>query len=154
MNVTAEQLEKVRQWAAEGIDLNGIQKNLAAECGVHMRYMEVRFLLLDNGIEIGTPAPAEKPQPAPQPEAPAPAPQQAAMTPPAASAAGKPSVTIDELTIPGTLLSGKVSFPSGTTGAWQIDQMGRFAWSELNGTPTQEELQAFQMELTMMLQRR
>ena len=62
--VTAEQLEAVRQWAGEGVDLNGIQKRLAAECGVHMTYMDVRFLLLDHGIEIATasaPAPEKKP---------------------------------------------------------------------------------------------
>ena len=52
--VTAEQLEMVRQWAAEGVDLNGIQKSLAGEFGVHMTYMDVRFLLLDYGIEIAT----------------------------------------------------------------------------------------------------
>ena len=45
--VTAEQLDMVRAWAAAGVDLNGIQKSLAAECGVHMTYMDVRFLLLD-----------------------------------------------------------------------------------------------------------
>ena len=53
----------VRQWAATGVDLNGIQKNLAAECGVHMTYMDVRFLLLDHGIEIAVPSAAPAPEP-------------------------------------------------------------------------------------------
>ena len=147
--VTAEQLEMVRQWAAEGVDLNGIQKRLASECGVHMMYMDVRFLLLDHGIEIATaaaPAPVKKEEPA----APAPEPVQPA---PAPGVAGKPVVTLDELMLPGALISGKVSFPSGTHGAWQIDQFGRFAWNDLSGQPTQEELQAFQMELQMILSR-
>ena len=143
--VTAEQLEMVRQWASLGVDLNGIQKNLAAECGVHMTYMDVRFLLLDHGIEIATaaaPVEEKKPEPAPEPES---APQPAAD--------GKLVVTLDELTLPGTLISGKVTFASGTRGGWQIDQLGRFAWNALEGQPTPEELQAFQMELTQILSR-
>lgn len=146
--VTAEQLEMVRRWAAEGVDLNGIQKRLAGECGVHMMYMDVRFLLLDHGIEIASaaaPAAEKKPEPA----TPAPAAKEA----PQPEATGKPVVTLDELTLPGTLISGKVSFASGTTGAWQIDQLGRFAWSSLSGQPTTEELQAFQQELTQLLSR-
>ena len=143
--VTAEQLEMVRQWASLGVDLNGIQKNLAAECGVHMTYMDVRFLLLDHGIEIATaavPVEEKKPEPAPEPES---APQPAAD--------GQLVVTLDELTLPGTLISGKVAFASGTRGGWQIDQLGRFAWNALEGQPTPEELQAFQMELTKLLSR-
>ena len=143
--VTAEQLEMVRAWAAAGVDLNGIQKNLAAECGVHMTYMDVRFLLLDHGIEIAVPsaAPAAVPaEPVSQPEA-----------EPVAGQVGKPVVTLDELMLPGTLISGKVQFSSGTKGGWQIDQMGRFAWNSLEGQPTPEELQAFQFELTQILSR-
>lgn len=148
--VTAEQLEMVRQWAGEGVDLNGIQKRLAAECGVHMTYMDVRFLLLDHGIEIATaaaPAPAGKSE---EPAAPAPAPAEPV---PAAGQGGKLVVTLDELTLPGTLISGKVQFASGTKGGWQIDQLGRFAWNDLQGQPTPEELQAFQVELTQILSR-
>lgn len=144
--VTAEQLEMVRLWAAEGVDLNGIQKRLAGECGVHMTYMDVRFLLLDHGIEIATALPvAEKSEPAAEEVRPEEI--------PALSVEGKPVVTLDELTLPGTLVSGKVSFASGTNGAWQIDQFGRFAWSELNGQPTPEELQMLQQELTRLLSR-
>lgn len=149
--VTAEQLEMVRIWASEGVDLNGIQKKLVTECGVHLTYMDVRFLLLDNGIEIASAAPAPKKETPKAPE-PAPEPQQPAAPAPGA-APGKPKVTLDDLQLPGALISGKVEFPSGTRGAWMIDQMGRFAWNDLSGTPTQEELQAFQFELTQLLSR-
>ena len=142
--VTAEQLEMVRVWASEGTDLNGIQKKLVAECGVHLTYMDVRFLLLDNGIEIAT-------APAPKKETPAPA--EPASAPAESAAPAKLKVTLDDVQLPGALISGKVEFPSGTRGAWMIDQMGRFAWNDLSGTPTQEELQAFQTELTQMLSR-
>lgn len=146
--VTAEQLEQVRQWASEGMDLNGIQKRLASECGVHMTYMDVRFLLLDHGIEIATAAPAEEKK-----EEPAPAPVEETEPVPAPGAGGKPVVTLDELMLPGALISGKVQFASGTRGGWQIDQFGRFAWNDLQGQPTPEELQAFQLELQQILSR-
>ncbi|MBR1979193.1 MAG: hypothetical protein IJ985_06825 [Akkermansia sp.] len=149
--LSPEQLDMVRRWAAQGVDLNGIQKNLVAECGVHMTYMDVRFLLLDYGIEIAK-APAPAPAPAPQPAAPAPAAEES-VAEPTPTMGGKPEVTLDELQIPGTLLSGKAIFPSGVKGAWQIDQMGRFGWSELSGKPSTAELQAFQFELTQLLSR-
>ena len=152
--VSAEQLELVRQWAAAGVDLNGIQKNLAAECGVHMTYMDVRFLLLDHGIEIAVPSAAPAPEPeAPAPQAPAEPVESAPAPVPGAGQVGKPVVTLDELMLPGTLISGKVQFSSGTKGGWQIDQLGRFAWNDLEGQPTPEELQAFQFELTQILSR-
>lgn len=146
--LSPEQLDMVRQWAALGVDLNGIQKNLVAECGVHMTYMDVRFLLLDHGIEIAKPVEAV---PEPKKEEPAPAAAAQEMPGMPAPAGGKPEVTLDELQIPGTLLSGKAVFPSGVKGAWQIDQMGRFGWSELSGKPSPAELQAFQFELTQLL---
>lgn len=140
--ISPEQLEMVRAWAAQGIDLNGIQKNLVSECGLHLTFMDVRFLLLDNGIEIAT---APESAPAPKEEAPAPE--------PAPAADGKPVVTLDELYLPGALVSGKVVFPSGTRCAWQIDRMGCFGWIEQTATPTPEELQAFQFELTGLLRK-
>ena len=151
--VTAEQLEMVRAWAAAGVDLNGIQKNLAAECGVHMTYMDVRFLLLDYGIEIAVPSAAPAPEPAAPAAQPAVEPVEAVPAPAPAGPVGKPVVTLDELMLPGTLISGKVQFSSGTKGGWQIDQLGRFAWNSLEGQPTPEELQAFQFELTQILSR-
>ena len=140
--ISAEQLDKVRAWAAQGIDLNGIQKNLAAECGVHMTYMDVRFLLLDHGIEIAT-----APEPAPAPETPA-----AEVAAPAEEAPAAVQVTLDELQLPGALVSGKVLFPSGTRCSWMIDRMGALSWLEKNGEPTPEELRAFQTELMQKLQ--
>ena len=151
--VTAEQLDMVRAWAAAGVDLNGIQKNLAAECGVHMTYMDVRFLLLDYGIEIAVPSAAPAPEPAEPAAQPAVEPVEAVPAPAPEGPVGKPVVTLDELMLPGTLISGKVQFSSGTKGGWQIDQLGRFAWNSLEGQPTPEELQAFQFELTQILSR-
>ena len=143
--VTDEVLDQVRQWAAAGVDLNGIQKKLQTECGLHLTYMEVRFLLLDHGIEIAT-----EPEPVQQP-----AEEESAAEPSADDAApaepGRPKVTLDELQLPGALISGKVDFPGGVSGEWYIDHMGRFGWRELSGSPSPVEMQDFQEELTKLL---
>ena len=149
--LTDDQLEQVRLWASQGIDLNGIQKNLVAHCGVHLTYMEVRFLLLDHGIEIAQAAP----EPTPAPQA-APSPQAQQQPTPAADSAAEPrpvvpTMTLDDIQIPGTLLSGKCEFPSGTKVAWQIDQMGQLACSKVCGDMTPEEQQAFVFELRQIL---
>ena len=147
--IDKEQLECVRAWAAQGVDLNGIQKKLREECGVHLTYMEVRFLLLDHGIEIAMESESAPEADAPQPD----------MAPDVPSDVedgannGKVRVTVDDLQLPGTLISGKAEFPGGASGAWQIDQLGRFGWSQLTGRPSPQEMQDFQQELTSMLSR-
>lgn len=138
--ITDETLDQVRQWAADGVDLNGIQKKLQTECGLHLTYMDVRFLLLDHGIEIASPAEAESAPSEPTEE-----------SRHESSTNGRPKVTLDDLTLPGTIFSGKVEFPGGTSGSWLIDQMGRFGWRELNGNPSPEEMSAFQQELSNVL---
>lgn len=141
--VNDEQLEMVRRWAAEGVDLNGIQKRLQGECGVHLTYMDVRFLLLDHGIEIATQAAPAATKTEETPEAPV----------EETTAKAGVQVTLDDLQLPGTIFSGKASFPGGAHGAWLIDQMGRFGWSELNGQPSPEEMAEFEKALTALLSR-
>lgn len=141
--VTEAALEQVRQWAAEGVDLNGIQKRLQTECGIHLTYMDVRFMLLDHNIEIATEAKAEEPAPT------APAVEVAAPK----AAVNKVRVSLDDLQLPGTLISGKAEFPGGAHGAWMLDQMGRFGWSELSGQPSPDEMREFERELTALLGR-
>lgn len=152
--VTPEQLDAVRLWASQGVDLNGIQKNLVTECGIHLTYMEVRFLLLDYGIEIAQPQAAPAPQPTPQAAPPTPAPEPApaaAAAPMAGAAPVRPKMEFDDIQIPGTILSGKCSFPSGTKVGWQIDTMGQLNCTQLSGTMTPEEQQAFVFELRQVL---
>ncbi len=153
MSITPEVIESIRTWAAQGIDLNGIQKNLT-EAGVSIRFMDLRFLLLDHAIEIAeiaasTPAPAEEQVPVSQEATPVPATPTA--TPPASTTAAMVKVSLDELQIPGTMLSGKALFTSGIRGAWSFDATGAFSWNDLSGRPTETELQAFQHELNIIL---
>jgi hypothetical protein len=88
---------------------------------------------------------AEIVMPAPEP---APAPAADPMT---GAAPVKPTMSLDDIQIPGTILSGKCEFPSGTKVAWQIDQMGQLNCTQLSGTMTPEEQNAFVFELRQIL---
>src|SRR5438105_748535 len=137
MNLDEAQRKKVAEWIAQGLKLSDIQTRLASELGVTMTYMDVRLLVDDLKL---TPKDVERPKPAqsaltsagaPTPAGPtggrAPAgagPPAAAGSKPAAPSpggAGGVSVTVDEIAIPGTLVSGKVTFSDGNTAAWHMD---------------------------------
>lgn len=87
MKLSPEQEQALRQWASEGASLSDIQSRLASEFDLHPSYMDVRFLVLDLGVDL-----AERPKPNPtdlnapssragasdfasQPQSPAPTPQ-------------------------------------------------------------------------------
>ncbi len=75
MTLTPAQEQALRQWAAEGASLSDLQARLVSEFDLHPSYMDVRFLVLDLGIQL-----AERPKPNPTdlmaaaPAKPAPAP--------------------------------------------------------------------------------
>ncbi len=141
-NITPEQTDLLRQWAAEGLDLNQIQKKINQEFGISITYMDTRFLLMDLGIDLVQPkqedTTADSMPVSPLGGAPA-------------SRLGATHVTIDEITPPHALLCGKVTFKSGCTGTWCIDKMGRIDWAPISGEPTDEDMQAFQTELQKVL---
>ncbi len=143
--MSEEQLDAVRTWAADGKDLNEIQKMLQREFKLHLTYMEVRFLLLDCGISLVSDtrnaADGRKTEP-----------DEKRAIPPAEKP-GEVRVELDDLQLPGTLVSGKAYFPSGAQGAWQVDEFGRLGWSSLSGSPTPDEMQLFRRKLTATLRR-
>ncbi len=143
--LSEEQVDAVKAWAAGGKDLNEIQKMLRGEFKLHLTYMEVRFLLLDCGISL-----VSDTRTAPNDRKTAPDEKQQQ---PSATKPGEVSVELDDLQLPGTLVSGKAYFPSGAQGAWQVDEFGRLGWSSLSGSPTPDELQLFRQKLTAMLRR-
>ena len=63
---------------------------------------------------------------------------------------GRTTVTIDQLARPGFLATGGVSFGSGASGNWCLDQMGRLMFEKLEGKPDRQDLQEFQLELQRM----
>ncbi len=75
-------------------------RQLKEEFGHTLTYMDTRFLILDLGIEL-----IEEPKPAEKKEEEKPAPEPT----------GTVVVTMDTLTLPGALVSGKVTFSDGET---------------------------------------
>ena len=167
--------DEIKQFIAdrtrEGNNLSKIQ-DMLAEQGVKMTFMELR--LIASEIETSfwqksepapEPAPEEKKAaaaPAPEneegfpgedasdripPEEPAPAasPEDGGDAAPAQR--GRTSVTVDQLQRPGFLATGTVTFGSGASGNWCLDQMGRVMFEKLNGKPDRMDIQEFQMEL-------
>ena len=158
----------------EGHNLSKIQ-DMLAEQGVKMTFMELR--LIASEIETSFWQKSEpQPEPAPEAEKPAQAaaPAEEADELPADDAAagqlppdetapadapaddgktaprGRTTVTIDQLARPGFLATGGVSFGSGASGNWLLDQMGRLMFEKLEGKPDRQDLQEFQLELQRM----
>lgn len=159
MNLDEAQRQKVAEWIAQGLKLSDIQNRLAAELGLRLTYMEVRLLVDDMKL---TPKDAEPPQAAapvlPSPTAPPAAGKRppedrarlgAPMPPPAPGGPGGVSVTVDDLTRPGAVVSGKVTFSDGNTAAWQIDQTGQLGLipTKTGYRPPASDVQPFQMAL-------
>ena len=154
MKLDDAQKQKVSGWIEEGLKLSEIQDKLNSEFGLRMTYMEVRFLIDDLGVKL-----KDKPVEAPAPP-PAAAPTGGAApagVPPAGAPTldedgligGGVSVTVDQVTRPGSLVSGKVKFSDGKAADWYLDQMGRLglAPKEMGYKPSQEDLMEFQTEL-------
>jgi hypothetical protein len=163
MNLTDAQKSKVSEWIAAGCKLAEIQTRLTSELGLKLTYMEVRFLVDDLKLVPKDPEPV-KPVVLPAPEKPASA------GPPGTAAAplkkGGPveepevmpagiSVTVDQVTRPGALVSGKVTFSDGALADWYLDQMGRLGVvPKVQGyKPSQSDVQEFQMALQNELAR-
>jgi hypothetical protein len=139
--LTPEQIESLKQLAAKGATMSDLQRHLKEDFGHTLTYMDTRFLILDLGIElIEETKPVEKKE---EDEKPAP------------QATGTVSVTMDTLTLPGALVSGKVTFSDGETAIWMLDQTGRPGLDpDTPGyRPSQEDVMEFQVQLRGLLQK-
>lgn len=158
MQLTDEQKQKVKQWVAEGCGLSEIQKRLREEYRMALTFMDVRFLVLDLGIELKeriAPTTSHSMELDKAPPAPA-ALDDSGELPDNEAPAGGVTVEIDRVMKPGALVSGTVKFSDGVSAAWSLDQFGRLG---LNTTspgyrPSPEDLKAFQHELTRLIQSR
>jgi len=160
MTLDETQRKKVAGWIAEGLKLSEIQNRLASELGVRMTYMDVRLLVDDLKLtpkDIEPPKPVVPPPPPPTgPAAPAPAVNPKPGNKPApASAAGNISVIVDQLTRPGAVVSGKVTFSDGNKADWYIDQTGRLGLAPQTAgyRPPTADVQQFQIALEAELSR-
>lgn len=135
MNLTDDQKAAISQWIAEGAGLSEIQKRLKEQFQISLTYLETRLLADD--LKLNFVEPEREPEPVvPEPEA-------------APESPGRVSVTIDQITRPGAMISGRVTFSDGEKAEWYMDPTGRLG---LNAStpgyrPTQQDVMDFQVEL-------
>ena len=145
MQLDEKQKATVAQWINEGQKLSEIQTRMEKELGLRLTYLEVRMLVDDLKLKPKDPEP---PAPAKQPEPEKPTGEQPAGTA-EAGIPGNVKVAVDQIARPGALVSGKVTFSDGKSAEWFLDQTGRLGIvpPEKGYKPSQEDLQAFNIEL-------
>jgi hypothetical protein len=136
--LTPDQVAALKQWAAEGATMSDLQRHLKDDFGFSLTYMDTRFAILDLGIQL-----IEEPKAEPKAE-----------EKPVLVATGKVTVTMDTLTLPGALVSGKATFSDGETAVWMLDQNGRPGLDpDTPGyRPAQEDIAEFQKQLRALIQ--
>ncbi|MDD5677789.1 MAG: hypothetical protein PHW60_07330 [Kiritimatiellae bacterium] len=159
MQLNDAQKDAVRKWIAEGCGLTEIQKRLNDEFKLSVTFLDLRFLVLDLGLTIkeqakNTNAGLDLVKTAPgRVAAEADDMESEALGP---DSAGSVAVTLDRIVKPGSVVSGTVRFSDGVSASWMLDQLGRLALDagKPNYRPSQEDIQAFQVELRNLLQSR
>jgi hypothetical protein len=151
MKLTDEQRQRVTAWILQGAKLAEVQNRLAAEFGIKLTYMEARFLVDDLKL---TPKDPEPPKVVAPPVA-SPAADPAKLTveknpaPEGTLPASGVSVSVDQITKPGAVISGKVTFSDGQTADWHLDQTGRLGVvpKQQGYKPSAADVQDFQLAL-------
>jgi hypothetical protein len=151
MNLTDEQKTLVAGWVSEGASPGDVQKRLKEECGISLTYLDLRLLLDDLKVVPPEPEPPAEETPT------ATAKDEVFDLEPdeVQPGSGKVSVTIDQITRPGSAISGKATFSDGQKAEWYLDTLGRLGINpDTPGyRPSQEDVMAFQMELQRAAQR-
>lgn len=157
MKLTDAQIETVKEWIRGGAKPAEVQKRLDAEFGLSMTYMDVRFLVDDLDISFVDPEPPAAPEtetPVEEGEAVASQADEEWNEADPLQPVGNVSVEVNKVTRPGTVVSGNVTFSDGVKAEWGLDQYGRIMLNaEKEGyKPADEDIQAFQGELTKQLE--
>ncbi|MEY3481221.1 MAG: hypothetical protein RIQ71_1996 [Verrucomicrobiota bacterium] len=145
MVLPEEQKKAVGDWIAGGASLSEVQKRLKDEFQIALTYMDVRFLVDDLKLQLKE----EQPKQSEAADRIAAAKQEGEMQREGAAASGGVSVSMDSITKPHALASGKVTFSDGETAEWMLDQSGRLGLvpAKPGYRPSQTDVLAFQDEL-------
>jgi hypothetical protein len=148
-DLTDEQVTKLREWAAEGDQLNDLQRKLKDEYDLKVTYMDMRFAALDLNLEIQSEEVDEEEDSDSTGE-----PEIIGEGAAAAGGDGTVSVTVDQVTRPGAMVSGRVTFSDGEGGMWMIDSQGRPSLDPDTAgyRPSEPDIMAFQDELRKSLE--
>ena len=120
------------------------------EFGVKCTYMEVRFLVDDLKLTPKDPEPPKAVVPPPAaPAAAKPAVGAPTLSPEPAPLPGGVSVSVDQITKPGAMISGKATFSDGQIADWYLDQTGRLGVvpKQAGYKPSAADVQDFQLAL-------
>lgn len=155
MKLDDNQRQAVSKWIAEGAKLSEIQNRLAAEFGIKLTYMEARFLVDDLKLTPKDPEPPKVVAPpvaapaSPLATTPVPAGEMPVADEVLPPLGGNVSVSVDQITRPGAMISGKVNFSDGQIADWYLDQTGRLGVvPKVAGyKPTAEDVKNFQLAL-------
>jgi len=147
MNLNEEQKALVSKWISEGASLAEVQSRLREELKITVTYMEARLLMAELNL-----VPVEKQVETPESSSLAgedAAGGHEADIPEETLPSGGVSVTIDRITKPNAMISGKVTFSDGNHAEWFLDGQGRLALnpSTPGYRPSQADITAFQTEL-------
>lgn len=147
--LTEDQKAALHRWAAEGASIADLQKRLKDDFGIGITYMDARFLVLDLGIEL-VEVPKEEKKPEQEEKKPE---QEEILSKPVPT--GTVTVEMDNIALPGALVSGKVTFSDGETGIWMLDQYGRPGLDpDTPGyRPKQEDIVEFQKQLSELVRK-
>src|SRR5450432_833759 len=149
MNLDETQRQTVAKWISEGAKLSEMQKRLL-ELGIKLTYMEVRFLVDDLKL---TPKDPEPPKvvapPVAVPADPAKLTVDKNPAPDGTLPASGVSVSVDQITKPGAMISGTVKFSDGQIADWYLDQTGRLGVvpNQAGYKPSAADVQDFQLAL-------
>ena len=149
MNLDDTQKKRVTAWLAEGQKLSEIQNQLAAEFGLQLTYMDVRLLVDDLKLMPKDPEPPKPAAPANNQAAAVLGASGPAKTPEPGPKAGGVSVTVDQITKPGAVVSGQVTFSDGNTAGWYLDESNRLGLipKQQGYRPSAADAQQFQTAL-------
>lgn len=141
MSLTDDQKAAISKWIEAGATLSEIQKRLKEEFQISLTYLETRLLADDLKLALKEPERPSEAPPLPSRET-------------AKAAAGKVSVTIDQITRAGAMISGRVTFSDGQKAEWYLDQTGRLGLnpSTAGYRPSKQDVMDFQLELEKLAQ--
>jgi len=132
-----------------------LQRRLKEEFDLNLTYMDTRFMSLDLGLEFKveeTPVKEETPEETPLEDLTG---DDVEVIPPTQGATYAPvTVTVDQITRPGAMVSGKVNFSDGEKGMWLIDNQGRPSIDPDTAgyRPSEADLMEFQQALREALE--
>ena len=161
--ITEEQVGEIKEWAAAGAQLSEIQKKIEGEMKLNLTYMDTRFLILD--LEITLRDLEEEAREKVAKEQAEKVAESGDLNEsdeltiedpevlPADNTSANVSVTINKVSNPGFIASGRVTFSDGNAGMWYIDDQGLGIQPDvLDYQPSRPDIEAFQKELERVME--